>query len=116
MLYSSPKITNNRIGYFILTIGVSLGLYFSWDSNNKTEKIASQNSVLIEQQERFIIEQCKRDKLKDQVIVGALEDAKRRAIESLSDKPDKRDQAVAAIQKSIDGIKNSPPCVLPKVN
>jgi len=96
----------DRIGYVLLTIGVVVGLFAGWENDNAIKEVNSRQTT-------FIIEQCKRDADRNEIVIDSLEGAQRRAAVTFKD-----DQALARvevdrIQEQINRFKNSPPCRLP---
>lgn len=96
----------NRTGYSILAAGVVLGLFFAWQNDNDIKEVNRS-------QTKFIIEQCKRDTNRNEIVIDSLEGAKRRAIITYRDDPFLGQLEVDRIQRQINNFKNSPPCELP---
>lgn len=89
----------NRIGYVILAVGMVLGLYFARDYSKQInqERINRAKEV-----NTFLVAQCEREEFRDAIIIGALEDAKRRAEASITDPVRKKfemDRLQASIEK-----------------
>lgn len=109
------KTTNkNRIGYGILTLGVVLGLFFSYRNDAAIEDVNIRQSELIEIQREFIIDQCDRDKIKDQVIIKNLQDEKFRVAQTLKNDPVLSSFITERLNKQIRDIRNAKPCKIPK--
>lgn len=98
--------TKNRVGYMVLAIGVSLGLFAAYRNDSNITKVN-------EKQTNFIIQQCQRDDARNDIVVESLEGAKRRAIVTYKDNPILKEVEIARIQGQINEFKHSPPCRLP---
>lgn len=96
----------NRAGYLVLSLGVVAGLFFSWKNDNAIKDVNNK-------QTKFILEQCRRDDMRNYVVIDALEGAQRRAIFTYKDDPFIRNYEVGRIQEQINHFKNAPTCELP---
>lgn len=98
-----------------LLILVGGGFYLSDQRTGKVEGSLTERSVDVN---AFLKLQCERDEFRDRVIIGALQDAKRRAQRSIGD-PFEKAFEVGRIQASIDQIQaTTGQCIrtLPPVN
>jgi len=106
--------TQNKVGYGVLATGVVLGLFFSWRNDSAIEGVNRRQSELIETQREFILDQCDRDKIKDQVIIEALQDARLRINFQLKNDPALKSIVIARLNEQIAEVKNTKPCKLPE--
>jgi hypothetical protein len=104
---------SNKLGYAALTLGVVLGLFFSWVNDNAIERVNTTQQQLIDQQREFIVEQCDRDKFRNSVVITALKAAKQRAEDQYKDDPGLARLRTADIQSQINRFNGSDGCKLP---
>lgn len=103
MPQSSSSYDRRRlIVWAILVVVIGGGFYLSNQRDTKITHDVAERSIDLNE---FLRLQCSRDDYRDLVIIGALQDAKRRAQASIED-PFKRQFEVTRIQLSIDQIKS----------
>lgn len=99
---SSSSIDKRKLVlYLAILVAIAGGFYWSHTTTDQLAGKQTERSIDVNE---FLKLQCQRDDFRDQVIIGALQDAKRRAQRSLKD-PFERAFEVGKIQYSIDEIK-----------
>lgn len=96
----------NRAGYLVLVIGVVAGLFFGWENDNAIKDVNNK-------QTRFILNQCRRDDMRNDIVIDSLESAKRRTAITYKGDLFLRKLEVDRIQEQIDKFKDAPLCELP---
>jgi len=100
--------TANRLGYGLLTVGVVVGLYAGYKNDQGLKEVNNKQTT-------FIVSQCKRDKVRDDSVIQALEDAKVRVrIQFATSNPDALATSLAKIQHSINTLKHKEKCEVPE--
>lgn len=101
MPQSSSSFDKRKVVLYLAILAiVGGGFYLSDQRAAHVEEDLTTRSVDLNS---FLRQQCSRDDFRDQVIIGALQDAKRRAQRSVKD-PFERQFEVGRIQFSIDQI------------
>lgn len=98
--------TQNRIGYLLLTIGVTVGLVAAYKNDSAIKDVNRK-------QTNFIIQQCQRDDKRNDIVIDSLKGAQIRAKIALKNNPVAQAIEVQRIQDNIRQFENAPPCRLP---
>lgn len=94
------KVRLPLVGYIVLVFFVGVALLNSELAKNERE----------EDLNSFLYQQCQRDIYRDNIIIAALQDAKRRAETSLANNPIQRKFETEQIQEQIDRLKPKNKC------
>ena len=96
----------NRFGYIFLTIGVVAGLLGAFRNDSSIRKVN-------EKQTTFIVRQCDREKIRNEIAIRFLERDRFRVSESKEIDPGIKSSYLTTIDTQIHELRNVPPCRLP---
>jgi hypothetical protein len=100
---SSSSFDRRKILLYVAIVTVIFGGFY-W-SDTKDKMLAGDQVERAVDVNAFLLAQCKRDDFNSKIIIGALQDAKRRAQLSIKN-PYQRFYEVGKIQYSIDQVKS----------
>lgn len=98
---SSSNVDGRKLAVFAVILAVVGGGFYL--SNERTTQVEDKTENRAIDVNQFLIKQCERDEFRNQVIIGALQDAKRRAQRSIANEFE-RAYEVGKIQFSIDEL------------